>query len=39
MYLMKTQFIKFVEVDAQQEKKVLKILKLFEAKTKEYNAC
>lgn len=34
---MKTQYIKLAEVDTQQEKKTLKLLKLFEIKTKEYN--
>lgn len=34
---MKTQYIKLVEVDTQQEKKTLKLLKLFEIKAKEYN--
>lgn len=37
MYLIKTQYIKLVEMDTQQGKKSLKLLKLFEIKTKEYN--
>lgn len=37
MYLLKTQYIKLVEVDTQQEKNALKLFRLFEIKTKEYS--